>query len=169
MKEPANGVAPAQPVGCDIAVLHGADCNRYVAWVLGEQGGAYVEPDSSAPHSVAPGGQSDVFVESSNKPQPEGSTLEVAGAQPALAPEGADGLVWCLAHCDDGVTWGRYDAQTQRWILGSQAEPAVSPLIRHDSLQELRIFGCPGEVLIWRAGAELGVRRSGVARRGFAY
>jgi CRISPR-associated protein (TIGR03984 family) len=57
---------------------------------------------------------------------------------------------WALAHCDDGVTWGRYDADAKVWQLGNQVAPDISPPIRHDWLQELRMFGAQGEVLIWR-------------------
>jgi len=66
------------------------------------------------------------------------------------APEGATGLDRALAHCDDGVTWGRFDASAKVWRLGNQAAPEVSPPLRLETLQELRLFGEAGEVLIWR-------------------
>jgi CRISPR-associated protein (TIGR03984 family) len=66
------------------------------------------------------------------------------------SPNGAAGLFWVLAHCDDGVTWGYYDTDAQSWRFGHQVVPEVSPPIRRETLQELRIFGEPGEVLIWR-------------------
>lgn len=71
------------------------------------------------------------------------------------APEGATELVWALAHCDDGVTWGRYDSGVRAWRLGNQVAPEVSPPIRSETLQELRLFGEGGEVLIWRTDAGL--------------
>lgn len=73
----------------------------------------------------------------------------------AQAPAEAAGLVCTLAHCDDGVTWGRYDEAAGAWRLGSQVAPDVSPPIRPQTLQELRIFGEKGEVLIWRTDAGL--------------
>ncbi len=72
------------------------------------------------------------------------------------SPGGATGLAWALAHCDDGVTWGRFDPESKTWRLGHQVVPAVSPPIRRETLQELRVFGESHEVLIWRT--ELGLR-----------
>lgn len=71
----------------------------------------------------------------------------------AAAPEEASGLVWALAHCDDGVTWGCYDAGV--WRLGNHVAPEVSPPIRLETLQELRLFGERAEVLVWRTDAGL--------------
>ncbi len=72
------------------------------------------------------------------------------------APAGARELAaWSLAHLDDGVTWGRYDSEPDRWRLGHDVAPALSPALRRSALQELRVFGAAGEVLIWRAGGEL--------------
>lgn len=67
-----------------------------------------------------------------------------------VAPEGTAGLRWALAHSDEGVTWGRYDSGARVWRLGDQVVPEVSPSIRREALQELRIFGESAEVLIWR-------------------
>ena len=67
----------------------------------------------------------------------------------------AANLVWALAHCDDGVTWGRYDTGEHRWALGSEVAPDVSPPIRREALQELRIFDEKREALIWRTEAGL--------------
>ncbi|HDH26706.1 MAG TPA: hypothetical protein ENH00_11040 [Actinobacteria bacterium] len=57
---------------------------------------------------------------------------------------------WALAHCDDGVTWGTFDTDLSSWRLGSEVVPDVSPPIREQTIQELRLFGETGEVLIWR-------------------
>lgn len=94
------------------------------------------------------------------------SPLDSAACRPYLAwllgengadvPKEAGGLVWALAHCDDGVTWGCYDAEAKAWQLGDRVAPQISPPIRLQTLQELRIFGEPGEALIWRA--EEGIR-----------
>lgn len=69
------------------------------------------------------------------------------GAAPGNIPSC---LAWALAHCDDGVTWGRYDAQQALWRLGNQVAPEVAPEIQQETLQELRLFGRSAEVLIWR-------------------
>lgn len=73
----------------------------------------------------------------------------------AAAPAAPAGLDWALAHCDDGVTWGRFDAATGAWRLGSEAAPDLSPPIRAEALQELRLFGERSEVLIWRSDSHL--------------
>jgi CRISPR-associated protein (TIGR03984 family) len=72
------------------------------------------------------------------------------GEGDAAATGVSPGLVWALAHCDDGVTWGTYDAGAKTWHLGNRVAPEVSPPIRSKTLQELRLFGEGGEVLIWR-------------------
>jgi CRISPR-associated protein (TIGR03984 family) len=60
-------------------------------------------------------------------------------------------LELALAHCDDGVTWGRYDREAKRWQLGHQHVPSVSPAIRRTTIQEVRMFGPRCELLIWRS------------------
>lgn len=68
------------------------------------------------------------------------------------APEALGvGFAWALAHSDDGVTWGRFDGEAGCWRLGHDAVPEVSPPVRTEALQELRLFGEDGEVLIWRS------------------
>jgi len=94
------------PAGCVIQPLDAEACERYLAWLLGEQTGAI--PDDNI------------------------------------------GAVWALGHCDDGVTWGRYDLGVSCWRFGNRFFADVSPAIRRESLQELRIFGANTEVLIWR-------------------
>jgi CRISPR-associated protein (TIGR03984 family) len=75
------------------------------------------------------------------------------------APEGLpEDLRWALAHCNDGVTWGRYEAQDKRWQLSSGVKPELSPPVRRDWLQQLRLFGPSAEVLIWRDGGSLSGR-----------
>lgn len=71
------------------------------------------------------------------------------------ASEGPFGLNWALVHCDNGVTWGRFDAGAGIWRLGNLIVPEVSPSIRRESLHELRLFGETGEVLIWRMETSL--------------
>lgn len=61
----------------------------------------------------------------------------------------ADPQVWLLAHTDSGVTWGLVENGTMR--LSSRAVAAwPTPPIDPGSLQQLRVFGAHGEILIWR-------------------
>lgn len=62
--------------------------------------------------------------------------------------QGDDDLVWLLAHCDDGVVWGRRDRV--RWRLSSEVFPGSSPVPSRENVQQLRLFGPLREVLIWR-------------------
>jgi CRISPR-associated protein (TIGR03984 family) len=55
---------------------------------------------------------------------------------------------WLLAHCDDGVTWGRFDEG--KWRLGSDVYPDLCPRPTELNLQELRVFSHGEEVLLWR-------------------
>ena len=63
--------------------------------------------------------------------------------------EEAAGTQWLLAHCDDGVVWGKCDEG--KWQLSSGPFPDVSPEPGEENLQQLRLFGKEKEVLIWRA------------------
>lgn len=63
------------------------------------------------------------------------------------------GLRWLLAHCDDGITWGRWDPAERLWITGDQPFPGVSPKVSEDNLIELRLFGQDREILLWRTHA----------------
>lgn len=51
---------------------------------------------------------------------------------------------WLLAHCDDGVVWGKWSQKQNHWLL-SNVEFAeygkVSPEITQENLQQLRVFG----------------------------
>lgn len=91
-------------------------------------------------------------------------TLDSAKCERALAwllgeesqpPKLPGGLKWALAHCDDGVTWGRWDAAEGRWRLASDVKSEVSPRPARERLQQLRLFGPEAEVFIWRDGEEL--------------
>lgn len=60
----------------------------------------------------------------------------------------AHNLRWLLAHADDGVIWG--EVQGDKLRLSSNAFPEVSPPLRGITLQQLRLFGENGELLLWR-------------------
>jgi len=70
------------------------------------------------------------------------------GAQPS----GCDnGFIWLLAHCRDGVRWGRLDGSSHLWRLSSSPFPDHCPNISRDNLLEMRLFGPRAEILVWRA------------------
>lgn len=62
----------------------------------------------------------------------------------------ATGLQWLLALCDDGVVWGYWDDVLAQWKLSSRAFPDASPVITTANLQEMRVFGEVGEILMWK-------------------
>ncbi len=57
-----------------------------------------------------------------------------------------------LAYADDGVTWGYVDGKDLK--LSSDAFPDISPLLRLETLWELRLFGETAEWHLWRAENE---------------
>jgi CRISPR-associated protein (TIGR03984 family) len=57
------------------------------------------------------------------------------------------GLNYMLAHADDGVIWGHFK---QGQLTTSDSVLAQSPPLRSITLQQCRIFGAKGEVLLWQ-------------------
>lgn len=53
-----------------------------------------------------------------------------------------------LAHAEDGVIWGK--VENGKLALSSDAFPDVSPLLRPETLRELRLFGENAEWYLWR-------------------
>ena len=66
----------------------------------------------------------------------------------------AGDLPWLLAHTYTGVVWGK--REPAGWELSSQF--AGQPALTTATLLELRIFGPPGEVFVWRDGDHLVAR-----------
>lgn len=64
------------------------------------------------------------------------------------SPAGGDGLKWLLAHCRDGVTWGRLEGSSC-WRLSSSHFPELCPKVSSDNLLEIRLFGSKEEVMVW--------------------
>jgi len=62
------------------------------------------------------------------------------------------GLPWLLMHSDDGVNWGVRRAG--KWVLSWQVDPQVAPEFDPERVQQVRLFGEVGELLLWRSGAE---------------
>jgi len=67
----------------------------------------------------------------------------------------SEDMPWLLAHADDGVIWGRRQSDGSL-LLSSDVfnlksrYPAIAVELRPETLQQLRIFGPGGELLIWR-------------------
>jgi len=58
-------------------------------------------------------------------------------------------LNYLLAHAEDGVIWGKFDSG--KLTTSNEAFPDEKlPELRLDTLQQCRIFGEKGEVLLWR-------------------
>jgi len=69
-----------------------------------------------------------------------------------------NGLPYLLAHADDGVIWGLY---TQgKLTLSGEVFAEMNVELRPKTLQQARIFGSQGEVLLWRV--EDGFRSSSI-------
>lgn len=56
-------------------------------------------------------------------------------------------LRYLLAHADDGVIWGRVDGDG---LHTSHGIVPTSPPLRASTLQQARLFGPAGELLLWR-------------------
>ena len=67
----------------------------------------------------------------------------------ALCAEARD-TCWLLAHCDDGVVWGKRGRNQGGWELSHVPFPNISPRLSEENLQQIRLFGSQREVLIWR-------------------
>lgn len=59
-------------------------------------------------------------------------------------------LTAALAFADDGVIWGRFDGA---WKWSGESFP-VSPPLRWNTLQQIRLFGKDAEVFVWRANGK---------------
>ncbi|HOL96641.1 MAG TPA: CRISPR-associated protein Csx19 [bacterium] len=79
------------------------------------------------------------------------AVLEWVAGKAEPAHEG-DKFKWMLAHCHDGVTWGRWDGSSRSWVLSSKPFPDLCPHITTSNLLEIRLFGPEKETLIWRTG-----------------
>ncbi len=57
-------------------------------------------------------------------------------------------LIYLLAHADDGVIWGHFH---QGHLRTSNRVLRESPPLHIETLQQCRIFGQEGEILLWKA------------------
>ncbi|MEM1255936.1 MAG: CRISPR-associated protein Csx19 [Cyanobacteria bacterium P01_H01_bin.21] len=68
-------------------------------------------------------------------------------------------LQYLLAHADDGVIWGRFN--DKKLVTADEINDQKFkqfPKLRLDTLQQCRIFGEQGEVLLWRSSNKLSAR-----------
>lgn len=65
-----------------------------------------------------------------------------------------DGREWLLAHCDDGVIWGKHDAEG-KLVTSHQFAPKLSPKLRLATLQQAFVFGENDQDQSWRGEARL--------------
>ena len=59
-------------------------------------------------------------------------------------------LKWLLAHADDGVIWG--EVRNGQLVTSDSLAPEVSPPLRAETLQQVRLFATRAELLLWRDG-----------------
>lgn len=62
------------------------------------------------------------------------------------------GLRWVLAHTFGGVVWGEY--RQGRLVLAGNIFPGTAPSLYNHTLQQARLFGPDGELLLWKNGEE---------------
>lgn len=86
-------------------------------------------------------------------------TSEIDGLGAALpkwlSEHMSEGMKWLLVHADDGVIWGRLDADgtialSSQIVAFQPRFPSLQCELRAETIQQLRIFGTAGELLIWR-------------------
>lgn len=70
-----------------------------------------------------------------------------------------DGLVYLLAHADDGVIWGRWTeagglVTSYEAVKAHPEAQAVCPALRRETLLQARLFGERAELRLWRVGKD---------------
>lgn len=80
-----------------------------------------------------------------------------------LAAKATQDMPWLLVHADDGVIWGRREADGSLLLSSDVFDvksryPTIAVELRVETLQQARIFGKSGETLIWRNGAGFSAR-----------
>lgn len=73
-------------------------------------------------------------------------------------------MPWLLVHAYDGVIWGRRAADNKVLLSSEVPEikaryPSIEVTLRAETLQQARVFGPAGEVLVWRSEAGFTARR----------
>jgi CRISPR-associated protein (TIGR03984 family) len=72
-----------------------------------------------------------------------------------LAQHMSEDMPWLLVHADDGVIWGRRQSDGSLLLSSDVFDlksryPAIAVELQPETLQQVRIFGPAGELLIWR-------------------
>ncbi len=80
-----------------------------------------------------------------------------------LAGKTTPATPWLLIHADDGVIWGRREADGSLLLSSDVFDvksryPSVAVELRTETLQQARVFGKTGEILVWRNGTEFKAR-----------
>ncbi len=75
-----------------------------------------------------------------------------------LAAHMSADMPWLLVHADDGVIWGRREPDGSLLLSSDVFDlksryPAIAVELRAATVQQCRIFGKSGEILLWREGA----------------
>lgn len=81
-----------------------------------------------------------------------------------LAGQMTEEMPWLLVHADDGVIWGRREANGELTLSSNVSAitsryPSIAVPLRIETLQQARIFGPAGELLIWRTVTGFSGRR----------
>jgi CRISPR-associated protein (TIGR03984 family) len=64
-------------------------------------------------------------------------------------------LPYLLAHAEDGVIWGKFEMSTGTLKTAREVFPECNfPELRLNTLQQCRIFGKLGEVLLWNSNGK---------------
>ncbi|MEZ4726042.1 MAG: CRISPR-associated protein Csx19 [Caldilineaceae bacterium] len=61
-------------------------------------------------------------------------------------------LPWLLAHSDDGVNWGKIEKN--RLLISHDYFATLAPPLRTATLQQARLFGSAGELLLWQVDGQ---------------
>lgn len=93
---------------------------------------------------------------SDNEFERVGDALE-ADLKGWIVGQARPGMDMLLAHCDDGIVWGR--VVDGKLALAGDKLPEVEVAFEVGRLQQARLFGQAGELLLWRDHAGWRVRR----------
>lgn len=72
-----------------------------------------------------------------------------------LEQQAKDEIKYLLAHADDGVIWGRFD---EGKLTTAETVFPQFPSLRLMTLQQCRVFGASGEVMLWQTDGRLRAR-----------
>lgn len=67
-------------------------------------------------------------------------------------------LSYLLAHADDGVIWGKFQFQHDNNSNNCILKTSENPQLRLSTLQQCRIFGETGEILLWNSNNQWNAR-----------